>query len=72
MPLLVVQGEADELVRPAATQQYVTRMCAAGEDVEYRGYPGATHGTVVRAATGDVLAFAAAALAGRDARANCA
>ena len=42
----VGQGESDELVKQAATTQYVTGVCAAGEHVVYQQYPKATHGTI--------------------------
>lgn len=46
MPLFVAQGEADKLVRPAATDAFVQRVRANGTAVTYDPIPGATHGTV--------------------------
>ena len=46
VPMFVAQGEADELVKPTATAQYVQGRCAAGEHVDFRTYPGINHGEV--------------------------
>lgn len=45
-PLFVAQGEADKLVRPAATDAFVERVRANGTEVVYDRIPGATHATV--------------------------
>lgn len=42
-PLLLGQGGADSLIVPAAQQQYVDGLCAAGRDVDYRVYDGLDH-----------------------------
>lgn len=42
-PLLIAQGAADKLVIPAAQQDYVNRLCAAGQQVDYRTYAGRDH-----------------------------
>ncbi|GAB3817120.1 hypothetical protein GCM10028820_17530 [Tessaracoccus terricola] len=49
-PLLIAQGEADTLVRPQAQQEYVAKQCEAGQELEYRTYPGMDHMGLV---TGD-------------------
>ena len=43
IPLLVAQGLADTIVRPAVTAAYVHAQCAAGATVEYQTYPDAGH-----------------------------
>jgi Secretory lipase len=48
-PLLIAQGEADELVLPAVQAQWMARRCAAGQALEYRAYPGIDHLGVVAA-----------------------
>ncbi|AYF99368.1 alpha/beta hydrolase [Protaetiibacter intestinalis] len=72
VPVLVVQGESDELVRPSATADFVTRMCAAGQRLAYVGYPTATHATIVIQALPDVRAWFLAAREGSTSRALCA
>lgn len=71
IPAFVVQGEADELVRPAATASFVQRLCDAGEQLAFASYPSATHGTIVIRALPDVRAWLAAAREGRVARPVC-
>ncbi|OJX70296.1 MAG: hypothetical protein BGO95_11715 [Micrococcales bacterium 73-13] len=49
-PLLIAQGLADPLILPTSQQDYVDSLCAAGQQVDYRTYPGKDHMGVV---TGD-------------------
>ena len=42
-PLLLAQGEADQLVLPQAQAEYVAERCAAHGDVDYRTYPDRDH-----------------------------
>jgi pimeloyl-ACP methyl ester carboxylesterase len=46
-PLLIAQGEADELVLPTVQAQWAARRCAAGQALEYRRYPGLDHLSLV-------------------------
>ena len=46
VPILVTQGDADELVLPAATKDFVGKLCAGGEHVEYHTYSGIDHGLI--------------------------
>jgi pimeloyl-ACP methyl ester carboxylesterase len=46
VPVLVTQGLKDALVVPTTTDALVRRLCAAGDEVQYRRYSGADHGTV--------------------------
>ena len=46
-PLLIAQGEADSLVRPAVQARFVKTLCAAGQSLQYRVYPGRDHLGVV-------------------------
>ena len=46
-PLLIAQGEADDLVSPDVQKRYVAARCAAGELIDYRTYPGRDHVSVV-------------------------
>ena len=71
VPLFVAQGQKDELVRPAATSAYVARVCAAGEHVVFRQYPGDDHGSIANAAVPAVLPFFASALAGTPPASTC-
>ncbi|MDQ2741467.1 MAG: lipase family protein [Chloroflexota bacterium] len=42
-PVLISQGGADQLVHPPVTAAFAKHLCAMGEQVEYRVYPGAVH-----------------------------
>jgi pimeloyl-ACP methyl ester carboxylesterase len=42
-PVLIMQGESDDLVAPSIQAAYVQRRCAAGQRVDYRAYPGRDH-----------------------------
>ncbi len=50
VPVLVTQGLADQLVVPSTTDEFVSRICAAGEHVEYRTYERIDHGLVAERA----------------------
>ena len=45
-PVLVQQGEADELIPPESTQAFVARLAGNGEDVTLEMYPGQGHADV--------------------------
>ncbi len=42
-PLLLAQGGADSLITAADQAGYVTALCASGQDVDHRVYPGRDH-----------------------------
>ena len=46
VPILVTQGDADKLVLPATTADFVARLCRAGEHVTYHTYQHIDHGLV--------------------------
>lgn len=48
-PLLIGQGLADPLVLPAVQEGYVERLCASGQQVDFRTYEGRDHVGVVNA-----------------------
>jgi pimeloyl-ACP methyl ester carboxylesterase len=43
VPILIAQGEADALVRPAITASFARHLCQQGEVVAYRTFPGVNH-----------------------------
>jgi pimeloyl-ACP methyl ester carboxylesterase len=55
VPVFVGQGEADELVRPTATEGYVKLICSQGADVTFHRYPQIDHGLAAYAALPDLL-----------------
>jgi alpha-beta hydrolase superfamily lysophospholipase len=73
-PLLIAQGEADDLVSPAVQADYVAGLCEAGQPVDYRRYAGRDHITVVAPASpfvADLLAWTRARLAGAAPTPSC-
>ncbi|MFS0865781.1 lipase family protein [Microbacterium sp. 179-B 1A2 NHS] len=46
-PLLLAQGGADSIISVGAQSDFVDRMCAAGQDVDFRIYDGYEHAAVV-------------------------
>src|SRR6478752_2366438 len=71
MPLYVAQGDADTLVLPAATKQFVAQQCAAGVHVTFALYPGDTHGSIALTAMPAVLSFFMGVLAGTPPASTC-
>jgi dienelactone hydrolase len=70
-PLLVVQGTADQGVPQFLTDAFVKRACTAGDTVDYRVVPGATHGEEIPAVANDVAAWFADRVNGTAAPSTC-
>jgi acetyl esterase/lipase len=43
MPVFIAQGTADDLVRPAITRAYISKLCGAGGRVKFYSMPGGGH-----------------------------
>ena len=70
-PVLIAQGLKDALVKPSATTDFATKLCASGDHVDYREYPNADHGTIAIAAGAEVRAWFSSALAGGAMATTC-
>ena len=70
-PLLIAQGAVDPLVRPDITHAYAARICAAGDTVEYRSYPGVGHVGSGKATAPDVVAWMNDRFAGKPPARTC-
>jgi alpha-beta hydrolase superfamily lysophospholipase len=70
-PVLVVQGTTDFVVLASSTDTAVERLCAGGNVIDYRRYPGAGHGEVLGQAGPEILAWVAARVAGEDPASTC-
>jgi predicted peptidase len=57
VPMLVVQGDADEAVPVANTRMWVETMKELNMDFEYKEVPGAMHGPIIGIGMPDVFAF---------------
>ncbi len=71
IPIAVFQGGQDPLVLPMSTAAYVARACAHGERVGVTVYPAADHGTVLTAASADLLHWLDERVAGNPAPVTC-
>ena len=71
LPILVVQGDADVLLPKALADDYVARLCTAGDTVDYRVYAGADHVSVLPLSQPDVDSWVAQRLAGEPATSTC-
>lgn len=77
-PLLLLQGDADNVIAESATDRVAAAQCRAGARVTYRTYPGLGHDTFPGVVTGiddgampDILAWTADRFAGRPATSTC-
>lgn len=73
-PVLIAQGDADDLVPPDIQKRYVDARCAGGQPIDYRLYRERDHFSLVAAdapLTSDLIAWTRARLAGEPASPNC-
>jgi acetyl esterase/lipase len=70
-PVLVMQGQNDQLVRPAVADQYQRVACAAGSAVDVRRYSNADHGSVLTEGRADAFAWTSDRLGGRPLGKTC-
>lgn len=71
VPVFVGQGLADELVKPKATEDYVTLLCSQGADVAFHRYPGITHGLAAYASLPEMLLWLSTVTSGRTPSSTC-
>lgn len=73
-PLFLGQGEDDEVIDFAINTAYVETLCADAVDVEFHGYPGGTHMSVLAIGSElnkDLVAWTKDRLAGAPSTPNC-
>ena len=71
VPLFVFHGSDDELVPARGSELLLQRLCGLGQTIERKEYPGQSHGGVVVAALGDLMAWLEGRLAGDPAPTSC-
>ncbi|KRP99924.1 lipase [Bradyrhizobium yuanmingense] len=71
VPMLLGTGLADTTLVPTRQYAEVAALCAVGNDVDWKTYPGATHNGGLNAAFPDALAFFRGVLAGEKPPSNC-
>ncbi len=71
VPALIIQGDADDIVRQKVTAEFVRAACRAGARLEYTVLKGKGHGGAMDAGHKRATGWLAARLAGQPARSNC-
>lgn len=73
-PVLIAQGEIDDLVIPDVQKRYVAARCSAGQKIDFRTYPGRDHVSVVAEdspLTPELIAWTRDRFAGKPDDGNC-
>jgi pimeloyl-ACP methyl ester carboxylesterase len=70
-PLLIIHGEADQQIPPAASLLLFQRLCGMGQNVERRTYPGAGHADVIIPSFDAMVAWMGDRVAGTPAVSGC-
>jgi hypothetical protein len=70
-PLFLGTGLADRTIPPQHQYAAAAALCAAGNSLTWKTYPGITHNGGVNAAFDDALSFVRSALSGRPVTSNC-
>ncbi len=71
VPLLVLQGDIDDVIPPGTTDTLVDRLCGVGTGVDYREYPGVDHFTLLQTAATDLHEWVDARVADEAADTTC-
>ena len=71
VPALIIQGTADDIVKPNVTDQFVRSSCQLGARIEYVRLAGKGHGSSMEAGHKRATDWLAARLAGKPARNTC-
>jgi hypothetical protein len=73
-PVLIAQGEADDLVVPEVQKRYVNARCSAGQKIDFRTYVGRDHVSVVASDSplaSELLSWTRERFEGKPAEGNC-
>jgi acetyl esterase/lipase len=71
VPILITQGDLDLIIDPAVTAKLAQKLCANGEHLQLRSYPGIEHHDAGFKAAPDVAAWIADRFAGKPAPTTC-
>jgi hypothetical protein len=69
--MLITQGDADPIIAPDVTAEFVERLCGNGEIVDYRVLPGVAHLEAGHVAAPQVVDWIADRFAGDPAPSAC-
>ncbi len=73
-PMLIAQGEADDLVLPDVQKRFVTARCSAGQKIDFRTYAGRDHVSVVASDSplaSELISWTRDRFEGKAAEGNC-
>ena len=70
-PILVQQGQIDQVISPAVQAQFVEKLCVTGDTVEYRTYPGVGHLTIAHDTASEVVRWITDRFAGVPPATSC-
>ncbi len=71
-PILIAQGDSDQVIAPAVQAQFAARLCAVGNAVEYRIYPGIGHLTIAHDTEAEMVDWIGERFAGAAVQSTCA
>ena len=71
LPIFLAQGDADVVIQPAVTRDYMGKLCAAGSHVTFLAMPGVGHGTAAMKSALTAIAWIADRFAGAPAPDDC-
>lgn len=71
VPALIMQGSADDIVKPKVTDRFVKQSCRAGAVIEYVTIKGKGHAGAIAAGASQAVNWLAARLRGAKARSTC-
>ena len=72
VPVFISQGTADKVVDPPITVNFVGRLCARGNPVEFVEYTNVDHDQIAKDSAGKALSWMGDRFAGRPPSSNCA
>jgi pimeloyl-ACP methyl ester carboxylesterase len=71
MPVFLAQGTVDQIIRPAVTRAYMSRLCKAGSPVKMVTLPNIGHGRAAQASTMAAVNWMTDRFAGKPAPNDC-
>jgi acetyl esterase/lipase len=71
LPVFLAQGDADAVIQPAVTRDYMGKLCAAGSRVTFMAMPGVGHGRAAMKSALTAIAWIADRFAGAPAPDDC-
>lgn len=72
IPVLILQGTADQIVTPPSQTQFAASLCQAGAHVTYLSYPAVSHPNIRRVSFRDTINWIENAASGNLPESNCA